>query len=479
MTRAMTRGGCVASLLGFSALLSSCAAFVDKTDYADYRQVRLAPSEDERLLAAQRYVAAHPDGHWHDELAAEQSAREVVVYERGKATREGLQFYVAAYPEGRFSVQAQQRLAVIAQVEARKTEERAEAERVREDRRVRDEELRRTWVTRFFGYWADTLLAVRQWGEPIGDIARQNPDFSRAFGKSPRPKCNASECVKHYRANYGVPVPGGTRMERSIELLLRLSLREGRVTSVELLFPRRGFSRWFELENRRPVIDEDPQMRAEAIAWAFEKVKPTLAKIGDDAVEVAGLVFEAVQAPTLGPDGEVTDTAANDPSSQVIGGAQEQSMGEQPALGTPTEEQPAPDMVIGPIVIPEQGNRVITTPAPAPTSPATEGASGEVMTLGIIDVGPSAEAGPSGAAGPTAGEGEVMTLGPIDVGGGSDVAPSEPAPAVAQTLQAQTYTLRSGDLRVTVFAETPGGWDGVRIDRVPAPTAKPRPRQSR
>lgn len=463
----MTRAWCVALLVAVSALSSSCAAFVDKADYADYRQVRLAPGEDERLLAAQRYVATHPDGHWHDELAAEQSAREVSVYERGKSTREGLEFYVSAYPAGRFLVQAQQRLAVIAQVEARKAEERAEAERVREERRMRDEELRRTWVTRFFGYWVDTLLAVRQWGEPIGDIARQNPEFSRAFGKSPRPKCNASECVKHYRANYGVPVPGGTRMERSIELLLRLSLREGRVTSVELLFPRRGFSRWFELENRRPVIDEDPQMRAEAIAWAFEKVKPSLAKIGDDAVEVAGLVFEPVQAPTLGPDGDVTDTTADDPSSQVIGIAQEQPVGEEPALGTPTAEQPAPDMVIGPIVIPGQGNRVITTPAPAPV-PTAEDAPGEVMTLGTIHAGPSGDAGPSAETAPAAGEDGVMTLGPIDVGGGADVATSEPATAAAPALQAQTYTLRAGDLRVTVFAETPGGWDGVRIDRVQA-----------
>jgi len=435
-------------------LVSACAAFVDKADYADYRQVRLAADEEERLLAIQRYVAAHPDGHWHDELNAEQIADELDVYEDGKATGAGLEFYVRAYPRGRFVQQARDRLSVIAQIEQRKIEERATALRVAEEKRVRDEELRRTWVTRFFGYWTDTLLAVRQWGEPIADIARLNPEFSRAFGKMPRPQCNATECVKHYRSSFGVPVPGGTRTERTIELTLRLLLREGRVTRVELLFPRRGFSRWFELENRRAVVDEDPQLRAEAIAWVIEKVKPWLAKVGQDRVELTDLVLEPVLAPTIGPSGEVIDTTAVDPNSQVQGASEETFAVSDTPLGTPQDAQATPDMVIGPIVIPEQGSSV---QASEPTVQSPTNAEGA---------------------------GEIMTLGAIEVGGGDDAQPAPlqtttPAAAPPAALPVQTYALTSGDLRVILFAESAGGWDGLRIERVavaPAPAVTPRAR---
>lgn len=69
-----------------------------------------------------------------------------------------------------------------------------------------------------------------------------------------------------------------------------------------------------------------------------------------------------------------------------------------------------------------------------------------------------------------------MTLGPIDVSGGTETTVA--APPV--TLPIQTYALVSGDLRVVVFAESPGGWDGLRIERAPGtsqvPSSRPRPR---
>lgn len=453
MTR-IVRGALVVLVIAFSA---SCAAFVEKRDYADYRRVRLAQTDNERLLAIQAYVAAHPDGHWHDELNAEQLASETAVFEDGKATREGLEFYLRAYPLGHFTQQVRARLTVITQIEQRRLDERVAAEHAAEEKRVGDEELRRTWVTRFFGYWTDTLLAVRQWGEPIADIARLNPEFARAFGKAPRPQCNETECVKHYRSSFGVPVPGGTRTERTIELMLRLSLREGRVTRVEMLFPRRGFSRWFELENRRAVVDEDPELRGEAITWVIEKVKPWLAKVGEGRVEVTDLVLEPVLTPTIGPTGEVTDTTAVDPNSQVQGATAESGVVGDDPFGAPQPEQPAPDMVIGPIEIPAEGHHVQTSD---PT---------------VQDLAP-----PPGA-------GETMTLGTIDVGSvdRTQAQPTASVPAITPlptTLPVRLYALASGDMRVILFAGSPGGWDGLRIERVvvaPAAPVKPRARAVR
>src|SRR4029077_21192738 len=111
----------------------------------------------------------------------------------------------------------------------------------------------------FFGYWAKTLLSIGNWGAPIEQVARANPEFSRAFGRPPRPRCTSDGCVKYYESAYAVPVPGGTRIERVMRLILRLRMEGGQVVRAELLMPGAGFSRWQELEERRAVVDGDAE----------------------------------------------------------------------------------------------------------------------------------------------------------------------------------------------------------------------------
>ena len=48
-------------------LAGGCAMFVSKDEYRDYRAVQLASGERSRLLALQRYAAAHGDGRWIEE----------------------------------------------------------------------------------------------------------------------------------------------------------------------------------------------------------------------------------------------------------------------------------------------------------------------------------------------------------------------------------------------------------------------------
>ena len=186
---------------------------------------------------------------------------------------------MSAFPDGEFATQAQSRLSAIAAIEARKREELARAAQLAEERKVREAELSRTWVSRFFGYWVKTLYGLDHWGSPIEQLARANPDFSRAFGRPPRPRCSTDECVKYYESGYAVPVPGGTRLERTMRLVLRLRMDRGRVTRAELLLPSWGFSRWKELEERKPVVDGDPEARTQAVDWAIARVMPLLDQI--------------------------------------------------------------------------------------------------------------------------------------------------------------------------------------------------------
>src|SRR5512145_1344317 len=121
----MMRFGQLLALLFALHALCGCAMFVSKDDYRDYRAVRLASGERARLLALQRYAAAHQDGRWIAHVQRERAERELAVFESGKSTRAGLELYLAAYPDGELVAQARSRLAAIEVIEARKRAETA------------------------------------------------------------------------------------------------------------------------------------------------------------------------------------------------------------------------------------------------------------------------------------------------------------------------------------------------------------------
>src|SRR3954452_9463205 len=90
--------------------LWGCAAFTGRSDYLDYREVRLASQPDARLLAMQRYVARHPDGHWYTEIQQQRAQQDRALFEQGKSTRAGLELYLSAFPDGAYADQAKSRL---------------------------------------------------------------------------------------------------------------------------------------------------------------------------------------------------------------------------------------------------------------------------------------------------------------------------------------------------------------------------------
>lgn len=455
----------LASLSGCAlvlASLSGCALVVSKSEYADYRAVRMAEAQGPKLLAMQRYVSRHPDGNWVEEVQRARAERETEVFESGKSTREGLELYLAAFPEGTFAEQARARLSAVAVIEARREQERLRAERLAEERTARDEELRRTWVSRFAGYWLRTLMQLDGWGAPIADVARGNPEFSQAFGRAPRPRCTREECVKYYESQFAVPVPGGTRMERRMRLLLRLRMVDGRVERAELLLPRRGFSRWSELERRTPVVEGDPEARRAAVAWAMDSLVDVLRELPGEATAVEGYALPTIPAPAIGPSGELVDTTAADPSApanRIQGRAPV-----EPAPEPSVEEMVAPeepeqaDMVMAPLTVDEEGRRVRDIEP--------------VMEMEPLEVPPGGQAAGEG--------GEVMEMQPMEVpreGGdaGGQEAGAQP-PGASAALQIESLRVppalrafRMGNLRVAIFAAGTGAaapaYDGVLIER--------------
>ena len=261
-----TRRGRAARLVPLLALaLTGCATLAPKDDYADYRQVRLAASPAERAVARARYLARHPAGQWADEVRRAHEADEQRLFEAGRDDPEVLRAYLRAYPEGRLVEDARDRLAALRTLEEQRARQRA---RIEAERRKLVEQ-RRRWARRALGFWLKTLGAIDRWGAPLPEVVRANPDFDRAFGRRPRPRCVRTECVKFYRLQFAVPVPGGTQLRRQLDVVLRLRVDGGRLVGADLLLPGRGLSRWYELEHREPIDDLDEERRGEALTWAL------------------------------------------------------------------------------------------------------------------------------------------------------------------------------------------------------------------
>lgn len=462
-------GRVVPWLLLLCAGSAACTAFAPKAEYQAYREVRLADGLPDRLRAMQRYVSSYPTGRWAEELEAARKAEDARAFEAGKDTREGLTFYLEAFPDGAFASQAHSRLQAIAMIEQQRAEEARQAELAAEQRRQREQEARRTWVGRFAKYWVTVLAGLSNWGAPIPAVAAENPEFSAAFGQAPRPRCTKTECVKYYTAQYAIPIPGATRLERSMQMILRLRMdaKNGQLQRAEVLMPGWGFSRWAEVEGRKLVVDSDPESRGQAVAWALAQLEPVVTQLGAGVSEEPSFVLEEIPRPAVGPTGEATDTTAADPSKPGTGVHQagaatgERGVSELLQAG----EGPADDMVIAPIVVDKRG-RAHTTDAQPAAPPSEEGLS---LDADSFRAAAEEENGGSGQ-GDGGGEGGEMVLDTLAVGEGGKAVISE-LPQTAETAAAPvTRAFRVGNLRVVLFAA--GGaapapaYDGIVIERV-------------
>ena len=331
MSRAL-RVACVALA---AALLAGCAVLASKSEYQSYRQIRMTEERNAKLIAMQAYMAEHPDGLWAKSVQEERVRLEPEVWAESHASREGLQFYLEAFPDGPHAAEARPRLAALQTVQSGRQEEEERAREVERERREALEERRRTWLTRAMQFWTQTMIGVNNWGSPIAQVAQQNPTFSRAFGQAPQPRCSREECIKFYQSQYAIPVPGSTRIDRTVDLLLRLRMRNGEVERAEMLLPNKGFSRWYEQVNRTIVTDEDPTQRQQAIEWALERIIPGIRETAPNAQPI-DVVPEPIDPPTV--------RAPNQPdpgASRAPGDTAEESVEETEQPAEQQQETPA------------------------------------------------------------------------------------------------------------------------------------------
>lgn len=349
----------ISGILAGAMALVGCSTFASHDEYGRYRRVRMADEERDRLIALQQYAEHHPSGRWIAEVQAARSEREDELWARSASTREGLEWYLTVYPDGRYVEQARPRLAALQHVENTAEQQRESERELRQQQRQQAAEARRTWVTRAVQYWTRTMVGLRGYGRSLRRIAQSNPEFAQAFGRPPAPVCAQDQyCLKHYGQLYHIPVPGATRLDRRVDVYLRLSMEDGDLERAEILLPGKGFSRWFEMENTQIVTDEDPQQRTEAINWALDRIIPIIQEVATGAREMDAVIpdpFEPLQqraegddtdeaplAPDEEPPPEAEPPAQAEGEGQTEGEAQE-AEGEGGALDELLEQAAGPD----------------------------------------------------------------------------------------------------------------------------------------
>jgi hypothetical protein len=277
-------------------------AFVaSPSDYAGYRATQITPTFEDRLAAAQRYLAEHPDGRYKDEVRAFFDPAEELFFASKRGKKPGLEAYLVTLPRGPHEAPARRRLGEIetaarsrdaeldrtaAQVEARVSGPRA-AERAR----VRDEV--KDWLTR--------LLDRATWSAPIS-AARASlvVPFSLSL---PAPRCElldppegavARRCAKLIGLPYSVEVERGLEpREATLEIVVLQDPRgvpiEASVSGPDL------FVRLEETYRVKPVITGDAEQRAAATARAVE----TVSAVFGQAVSSAVACRRRIKPPTV------------------------------------------------------------------------------------------------------------------------------------------------------------------------------------
>lgn len=372
------KGGRVALALAVTLGVASCATVASPAEYGRYRNVRLSTDETERLIQSRAYLQAYPSGFWAPELQGLLADSEVRFYEARAQDRAGLATYLRLYPEGTFAEQARARMAALHVVEQRAAGQAAARAAEDQAEQVRLDALRRGWLRRFSGAWLRMFGTLQGWGQPIATVAQRNPEFSESFGRPPRPRCTQDECVKYYTARYAIAVSGGTRLERTAQLIVRLTLKSGGLARAELILPGWGFSRWFELEKNQLVIDSDPDERNRAVDFALAGLRAMLSELGDVQVEPVG-DFEVPAPPALAPGGQLLDPTSDSPRNAVplpleVAPAVE-SVGPAPGLGSDV------DLVLPPLQIGTDGMVTVLDGSAPPATSGGQGPKAQITAL--------------------------------------------------------------------------------------------------
>jgi hypothetical protein len=250
-----------------AAALFGCASLPTLTErpeeYHLYRAARVAPTLEERLRAADRYLREAPHGAHRKQLKNWFEPTEQKYFLTAFDRLPSLYAYQAALRRGPHIEDVRSRIAALEAKRLRhKAQESAEDARIRatQTHLVDVDSQRRAFVTTF-KEWTARLLHVKSFGEPTSELADETIFAFRL--SAPRGSCQGDSCRKLLQLRYEVP---GERelVARAALLEVQLDLERGLLQRVRLAGPEL-WTRLAEALALRPLPSATAEERADAV----------------------------------------------------------------------------------------------------------------------------------------------------------------------------------------------------------------------
>jgi hypothetical protein len=242
--------------------------------YHLYRTARVAPTEEERLRAAHRYLREAPQGPHAKQLRRWFDRAEERYYLAAFDRLPHLYAYREALPEGPHIEEVRSRIAALEGRRSRRAAQESEedARIAKTQARLAEADTRRRVFVATFKEWTARLGRVRSWGEPTSEL---DDETIFAFRLSPpRGACHGDVCKKLLQLEYEVP---GDRqlLVRAAVLEVELGLERGLLQRARLSGPEL-WTRLAEALSLRPLPNPTPEQRADALNRASLLVKALL-----------------------------------------------------------------------------------------------------------------------------------------------------------------------------------------------------------
>lgn len=272
----MTRRACL--LVG--ALAFGCARLgAGRADADAYRLLHTAPSVEERLVAAQRYLDQQPSGAYRPLVQRWLEAADERWVQEAREDPVRLEWHGRQGFRTRGAEQAAQRLTEL-RIAERYAQERARAsaaELLAAQQRLERAEQGRALLLETVRGWTERFAQVRSLGQPSTLL---EPEWLRAFRASPPPpRCTEQACVRALSLAYAIPDGGRVRPRVALVDVVLAFDALGRVEELRLTGPAL-WARVAEALALHPVSAEEGTARHEALAgtarWLEQAVEPAL-----------------------------------------------------------------------------------------------------------------------------------------------------------------------------------------------------------
>ncbi len=279
--------------LALALALAGCGTFSSSGDFSAYRATRVAPTFEERLAAAQRYLAERPDGVFHAEVRATFDHAEEVYYASKEGSRTGLYAYLKALPRGPHAGAAERRIAELEHVERALRAELDRSAAAVEARIAGPGAVLRLHARKDLDDWLGRLLDDTVFHAPLSlakadliipfALSLPSPRCAPLDAAGPPPARGATRrCAKLLDLPYEVDGPQGPEPREATLEIAVLEDSSGAPVEVTVGGPDL-FLRLEETFRVKPLASDDPGQRAAAGARAAETVKRVFSGAVSDA----------------------------------------------------------------------------------------------------------------------------------------------------------------------------------------------------